>query len=201
MSSAKGAIASRPVRILQGDPRYPKVLIEKLGEAAPSFIDALGNLDILKNRKVALFCSRRCPAEKIIEAQDLAHRLRDERVTVISGFHSPVEKECLRVLLKGAQSIIICPARGLTGMRIPSAWRVSLVTGKLLLLSVFEKILRRPTVQSALRRNQFVGALAEEIHIVYAASGSQIDLIASRFSSSANLGKHNLLKVINEVIT
>jgi len=32
---------------------------------------------------------------------------------VISGFHTPAEKECLRILLRGAQPIIICPARSI----------------------------------------------------------------------------------------
>jgi len=48
---------------------------------------------------------------------------RDDGVTVISGFHTPVEKECLRILLRGSQPVIICPARSIEGMRIPPTWK------------------------------------------------------------------------------
>jgi len=37
----------------------------------------------------------------IFGVKHAARRMRDEGVTVISGFHSPIEKECLRILLRG----------------------------------------------------------------------------------------------------
>ena len=171
-------------RIERNDPRYPGNLLEKLGVTFPPFIDTLGNLDLLKHHKVALFCSRRCPAEKISEAQDLAHQLRDEGATVISGFHSPVEKECLRVLLKGTQPVIICSARGLAGMRIPRDWQDVLRTGRLLLVSPFEKVLRRLTASSSLRRNEIVVALAEKVHFIYAEPGGQIAELQMRVNAT-----------------
>lgn len=47
--------------------------------------------------------------------------LRDAGVTVIGEFHSPMEKECLNILLRGSQPIIVCPARSLENMRIKPA--------------------------------------------------------------------------------
>jgi hypothetical protein len=38
-----------------------------------------------------------------------------------------MEKECLELLLRGMQSVVICPARGIERMRLPSAWRTPLV--------------------------------------------------------------------------
>jgi HEPN domain-containing protein len=38
-------------------------------------------------------------------------------VTVVGGFHAPMERECLTILLRGAQPVILCPARNI-GMRI-----------------------------------------------------------------------------------
>jgi hypothetical protein len=37
----------------------------------------------------------------IVQAYDMAVALRDARVALIGGFHSPMEKECLRLLLRG----------------------------------------------------------------------------------------------------
>jgi len=105
-----------------------------------SNLDSLGNTNILKENKLALFCSRQCPGNLILKAYDLARSLRDAGTTVISGFHTPVEKECLRILLRGKQPIIICPARSIEGMRIPSEWRQPIEEYRLLLLSPFEII-------------------------------------------------------------
>jgi len=102
-------------------------------------VDMIGNQEILQSKKLALFCSRQCPGNLILKAYDLARSLRDEGTTVISGFHTPVEKECLRILLRGKQPIIICPARSVEGMRIPSEWKQAIEQGRLLLLAPFEK--------------------------------------------------------------
>jgi hypothetical protein len=66
----------------------------------------------LAEPKLALFCSVRCPGDAILGAYDAAQKLRDDSVTVVSGFHSPVEKECLRILLRGTQPVIILPGAG-----------------------------------------------------------------------------------------
>jgi len=138
----------------------------------------LGNLDALGGIKVALFCSVRCPGDGILAAYDSARRLRSQEATVISGFHSPVEKECLRVLLRGRQSVIICPARALDGMRIPKEWRMPLEQGRLLLLSPFENSPRRPTVETARKRNDMVAALADEALIIHVTPGGETERVA-----------------------
>ena len=81
------------------DPSYPPGLAAAGIGLAQQTLQAWGNADVLKGEKVALFCSARCAGDLILKAYDLAKKLRDDGVTVISGFHSPVEKECLRILL------------------------------------------------------------------------------------------------------
>jgi hypothetical protein len=44
-----------------------------------------------------------------IVAPDDGRRMRDEDVTVISGFHSPIEKECLPLTVKACRSIWQAP--------------------------------------------------------------------------------------------
>jgi len=136
---------------------------------------ALGNQDILQSKKLALFCSRRCPGNLILKAYDLARSLREEGMTVISGFHTPVEKECLRILLRGDQPIIICPARSIEAMRIPAAWKKPLDQGRFLLLSPFEKKHRRMTAALAAQRNNFVAAMADAVLFIHAAQGSKTE--------------------------
>ena len=52
---------------------------------------ACGDATILQRRKLALFCSIRCPGDLIIRAQDYAKNLGCQGLTIISGFHSPIE--------------------------------------------------------------------------------------------------------------
>jgi predicted Rossmann fold nucleotide-binding protein DprA/Smf involved in DNA uptake len=141
-----------PTVFTHTDPAYPVRLQERLGRQAPTKLIALGNVALLSQRKTALFCSVRCPGDALLGAYDTARKLREEGVTVISGFHSPVEKECLRTLLRGKQPIIICAARAIDKIRLPSDWRSALEADRLLILSPFPKRPRRPTVESARQR-------------------------------------------------
>jgi predicted Rossmann fold nucleotide-binding protein DprA/Smf involved in DNA uptake len=103
--------------------RYPEILIKRLGKDAPDRLWVIGNPEILTLPKTALFCSGRCPGDAIIAAYDQAQQWRDEGRCVISGFHSAIERECLNILLRGVQPVVICPARSIENMRIPEIWR------------------------------------------------------------------------------
>src|SRR6266487_2537343 len=77
-----------------------------------------------------------------------------------SGFHSPIEKECLALLLRGAQPIVICLARNIERMRVPAVWRQPIADGRLLVLSPFAAPVNRATTKLTKVRNEFVAALA-----------------------------------------
>ncbi|OQZ01055.1 MAG: hypothetical protein B6D35_04420 [Candidatus Brocadia sp. UTAMX2] len=162
-------------KLFKGDPSYPTALQTYLGDNAPEFITALGNLDILRNKLLALFCSVKCPGNIILQAYDLTQHLQQTGVTVTGGFHSPVERECLTVLLRGSQPIIICPARGIEGMRIPDAWRRPIDEGRLLLLSPFDQKYRRITAALGEKRNEFVAAIADRIFVAHATPGGKTE--------------------------
>ena len=157
------------------DPRYPAGLRAHLGEAAPDMVAALGDTAILDRKTLALFSSVRCPGALILRSYDLAVALRDAGVTVIGGFHSPMEQECLRLLLRGRQPVVVCPARNIDGMRLPSEWRAPLADGRLLLLSPFAAKDRRITAELAQRRNRFVAAIADAVFVAHAAPSSRTE--------------------------
>lgn len=163
------------------DPAFPPGLVRHLGNKSPKRIAAIGNLDILNRKAVALICSVKCPGTIILQTYDLARKLREADVPVIGGFHSPMERECLRILLRGQQPIIICPARSLNGIRLPNEYKKPLDQGRLLLLSPFPDKLRRATVQTSLYRNRFVAALAERIFVPYASPASKTEQLCSDF--------------------
>ncbi len=145
---------------------------------APEDVRAVGSLAALERPALGLFCSARCPGGAILRALDLAHALRDAGVPVVSGFHSPVERECLRLLLRGSQPVIVCVARDMARMRIPPEWREPLAAGRLLLLSASGSGERRATAREAERRNRFAAALAAASLVAYAAPGGKTEALA-----------------------
>jgi predicted Rossmann fold nucleotide-binding protein DprA/Smf involved in DNA uptake len=176
---------SPPILIKSSDALYPPQLGRRLSRTAPASLAALGNLDLLVQPKIALFCSVRCPGNFILTAYDQAVKWRDAGRCVISGFHSPVEKECLRILLRGSQPIIICPARCLP-QRVPPEWKMPLTAGRLLILSAFAAPASRITAELASRRNELVAALADEIHVVYTTPGGHLEaLLRNRITSAS----------------
>ncbi|MDP2604066.1 MAG: DNA-processing protein DprA [Deltaproteobacteria bacterium] len=172
-------------KLTPSDTRWPQRLSDRLSANTPLHLWTRGKLETLSMHKVGLFCSVRCPGDAILGAYEAARKLRDEGVTVVSGFHSPVEKECLRILLRGKQPIIICLARAMEKIRLPADWRGAMEAGRLLLLSPFEKRPRRPTTDSAQRRNEIVAALSDEVLIIHAESGGSV----ARISQMVDLWK------------
>jgi predicted Rossmann fold nucleotide-binding protein DprA/Smf involved in DNA uptake len=161
-----------------GSTCWPGALFERLGKSSPRVLNAIGPSVLLRNTKTALFCSARAPGGAILRAHDTARRLRDENATVISGFHSPIEKDCLGILLRGRQPIIFCLARAIVGMRIPSECRAAFDAGRVLFLSPFVQLPRRVSRASALRRNEVVAALADEVFIAHITPGGETARIA-----------------------
>jgi predicted Rossmann fold nucleotide-binding protein DprA/Smf involved in DNA uptake len=164
--------------VLSADARYPARLRERLGEAAPAQLTTLGNLDLLAFPKTGLFCSARCPGAAILRAYDQAAHWRDSGRCIISGFHSPVEKECLRILLRGTSPVIICPARDMP-QRLPPEWHEPLTSHRMLVLSFFPAGMSRVTAELAKQRNEFVAALADELWFAHVAPGGQTAALAT----------------------
>jgi hypothetical protein len=74
--------------------------------------------------------------------------------------------------LRGTQPVIVCPARGIENMRLPNAWKQPLAENRLLIISPFFKKRRRATADTSRTRNLFVAALADQILVPHAGSGS-----------------------------
>jgi predicted Rossmann fold nucleotide-binding protein DprA/Smf involved in DNA uptake len=160
------------IQIVKGDPRYP------VGLDNSPVLSAIGNAELLNRlneTSLGLFCSLKCPGSIILKTHDLAQELRAQGAEVIGGFHSPVEKECLRVLLRGHGPLIVCPARSIDLMRVPTAYKKSLDAGRMLILSPFAAHEPRITAKTADVRNRFVTALAGQVFIAFAESSGRTE--------------------------
>lgn len=106
-------------------------LADSTGLRAWKKVGVLGAVEILRRRALGLFCSIRCRGKVILAVYDLARKLRDAGIPVIGGFYTPMEKERLDLLLQSEQSIVVCPAYSLEGMRLPAALKNGVEAGRL----------------------------------------------------------------------
>jgi len=133
----------------------------------------------------AFFCSVRCPGNLVLKAYDLAQRWRAENQPVIGGFHSPVEKEVLKLMLRSTVPVCVVLARNLP-KRMPTEFRRPLDEGRLLLLSPFDDKTKRATQETAAYRNQVVAALADKVFVAYAAPGSKTEAFCREIVGTGN---------------
>jgi hypothetical protein len=133
---------------------------------------------------IAFFCSQSCPGDVILRAQDWANARDAQSPPVIGGFHTPVERDVLRILLRGGAPVIIVLARTVTGWRPPAplgtAIRDAIGTGVAKIVSPFPENHRRTTTASAEIRNHHILTLTQAILIAHAAHGSKTESLAKR---------------------
>ena len=134
----------------------------------------IGNDEILKNYKLAFFCSQKCPPELILKIYDIAKEWRENGVCIISGFHTRIEKDVLYYLLKGEQSLIICPSRGLDDFKIDAEIKREVDKGRVLLISNLKN--KRISKKFSHSRNIFIADLADEIFVGYSEPGGTVEM-------------------------
>jgi predicted Rossmann fold nucleotide-binding protein DprA/Smf involved in DNA uptake len=150
--------------------------------SSPPTLTAIGELALLQKPALAMFCSVKCPGDLVLKTYDLSQSFRDAGVYVISGFHSPIEKECLGLLMQGTQPVMHCLARSLEGMRLSPKQKAAIELGRLLLLSPFPAKKRRATMAQAEVRNRVVGAIAAAVFITYATPDGKTEAFAQELA-------------------
>ncbi len=137
-------------------------------------VDHIGNIELLKLQKTAFLCSREIPASIVLKCYDWAIAQREQGKCIIGGFHSKIEKDVLHYLLKGSQPIIVAMARGLK-QRIEPELKSELEKGRLLIVTPFEKETKRITTETAMKRNQLMIELADNITVGFINKAGNLD--------------------------
>jgi predicted Rossmann fold nucleotide-binding protein DprA/Smf involved in DNA uptake len=140
--------------------------------------DSLGDEALLGRTKLALICSQKCPGDVILKTYDFARLVRGSGLAIVSGFHSPIEKDCLPILLRGPDPVVIVQAHRRSTSRLPMEWQKGIEAKRLLLVSPFGGRAKRVTTELAAERNRFVAAISDEVLIPFAAPGSKTELLA-----------------------
>jgi predicted Rossmann fold nucleotide-binding protein DprA/Smf involved in DNA uptake len=165
-------LSGQLVNLRGKNPGLPPSLLARLGSKAPVQFWFAGPLQLLSQPKTGLFCSSQCPGSIVLKAFDAVTRMRDEGRILIGGFHSVMEWECLKILLRGRQPVIWVPGRSIVGMQLRPELVPAFNAGRLLILSPFPPKQKRVTAALAEQRNRFVAVLADKIFVPHAAPKS-----------------------------
>ena len=142
-------------------------------EAAPMLVHA----------PIAFFCSQTCPGDIILKAQDWANARGPESAPVIGGFHTPVERDVLRILLRAGAPSIIVLARAEQGWRAPKplgpAIKAAVASGTAQIVSPFPANQRRTTAATAETRNRHILTLCNVVLIAHASSGGKTEALVA----------------------
>ena len=145
-------------------------------------IATLGNADILKREKVAFLSSRKVPPSAVMQCYDWAGRMRDEGVCVMGGFQSPLEKDVLKILLKGTQPIVMVLGRKMWSEKyVPEEYRQHIDNGRLLIVSPVSQSVGRVGCQSAALRNRYIVENAQTVVFATLSPDGELDKMMRTF--------------------
>jgi predicted Rossmann fold nucleotide-binding protein DprA/Smf involved in DNA uptake len=154
-----------------------------LTDALNKQFDYLGNIGLLSGTWLAIFSSAKCSASLILQAHNYAKEIRDGEMGVISGFHSPAEREVLEALLKGKYPIVVVLGRRLKNARLPVKWKTEIEKGRMLVISPFKEYQKYVTKEVSLKCNDFAARIAGRVLIVHASEGGSLAGQVERWES------------------
>ena len=140
-------------------------------------MDLSGNRGLLDRPLVAFFASRTAPTEALDLAERWADEISQTDKIVISGFHSPVERAVLDILLANNSSVVVALPRSLY-RKIPQHLLSAYSEGRVLFISF--RHYSRPSLHSSQLRNWATAELATEV--VFAPFDRTSQLSALHFS-------------------
>lgn len=145
---------------------YSPTLKKNLGRSqAPPVIYTKGNLQILKEKSIAIVGSRKANDISLSFTDNIAKKASTEYKVVVSGFAKGVDKQALDSAIKyKGQSIIVLPQGIATFNSGFKKYYKQIINGDVLVLSTFYP--KAPwSVQLAMARNPIIYGLASEIYV------------------------------------
>lgn len=145
---------------------YSPTLKKNLGRSyAPPVIYTKGNLQIMKEKSVAIVGSRKANDISLEFTDNVAKNASKDYKVVVSGFAKGIDKQALDSALKyKGQSIIVLPQGIATFQSGFKKYYKQIIDGDVLVLSAFYP--KAPwSVQLAMARNPIIYGLASEIYV------------------------------------
>jgi len=148
-------------------------------------LSGVGNFGLLNGPLLGLLASRECPGRMLIETVERVPDWVRRGLVFVSGFHSPLEQQVLRSLLRRQGRAVKVLARGFgdprADYRPTLEEREPLASGRMLIISAFANSVVRTTRATALARNRLVLALATDIVVPHVAAGSPLEALVAEY--------------------
>lgn len=167
----------------------PALCAQRVGTEIAAQIIGAGDAALLDEPLLGLIASRECPGHVLLETLDRVPEWVKTGRVIVSGFHSPLEQQVLRSLLRRTGRAVKVLARGFgterADYRPTPEEREPLATGRLLVISAFAPNVSRTTRATALSRNRLVLALATEIVVPFVTDDSPLAELVRRYQGHA----------------
>ena len=112
---------------------------------------------------MGFLASRKISTFSVLPTFDWAMQMsKQEDIAVVSGFHSRLEKDVLKILLQGKCGIVVVLARGMY-RKIPQLYEEAMQANRILFISYEKDTITRVSEVSAHKRNRFVMELSDEM--------------------------------------
>lgn len=154
----------------------PPHCAQRVGTELAARIVSAGATALLAEPLLGFIASRECPGHVLLETLDRVPEWVKTGRVIVSGFHSPLEQQVLRSVLRRKGRVVKVLARGMTDYRPTTEEREPLAAGRMLVITACPPEVRRITRETALARNRLVLALASEITAPYVTADSPLML-------------------------
>jgi DNA processing protein len=141
----------------------------QVADSKPPKLWCVGDQSILQKNLLGIISARRFDSDLSWKSVQLLQQLGSlENLAFVSGWHSPLEKEAFRVVIRLPASLIICVAKSLQRFAPSEEIKIRLNEGRSLLLTHCSPKAKRISREASLRRNQLVMGLAKALLVLSA---------------------------------
>ena len=94
----------------------------------------------------------------------------------MSGFHSPPEREILKILLEQRAKVICCPSWGIDKLSIPAEWLPALEENRMMIMEMTNSA---GNLAASEERNRFVLDVSDQQWVPHVTSGGMLDRLVN----------------------
>lgn len=125
-------------------------------------MEILGNTSLLDRKKIGYFASSKIATLSVLPTLDWAVEVASrEDISIVSGFHSKMEREVLDFLLRGKCGIVCVLARSIY-KKIPDIFRDAYNAGRILFISPYKTSTTMTSRILCQRCNEYVASISDE---------------------------------------
>jgi len=133
----------------------------------------VGNPDILSSRRLGIISARQSDSDLALISSQLLKQLASlNDMTFVGGWHSPLEKEALHILLAETVPMVFCVPKALNRFRLTIDVENHVRQGHALLLTHCSPKVKRISRDASIRRNHLIIGLATALLVLSAPPGS-----------------------------